>query len=169
MIPLRSKSCPSVHPGVARFWRDDRGVSAVEFAIVSGPFVFLMLFMLQLGVYYMTQASLDAGMVKTAEALRNGFTGTANPSPQPNATSLKAQIVSNSGGLIRNDSTLAVEIRPLDALSGSSVAITDGTNLYGSTTSVLVLRAQANVVAFTPGFSMLNQTMSSAIVRRQGR
>jgi hypothetical protein len=53
-------------------------------------------------------------------------------------------------------------------LSGGTVAITDGVINYGTTTSTLVLRAQATVVTFAPGFSVLAVASSSAIVRRQG-
>jgi hypothetical protein len=48
------------------------------------------------------------------------------------------------------------------------VAITDGTVDFGSTTSTLVLRAQATIVAFAPGFSSLSKVTSSAMLRRQG-
>lgn len=53
-------------------------------------------------------------------------------------------------------------------LSAGSVPITDGVNNYGTTTSTLVLRAQASVTTFAPGFSTLAVATSSAIVRRQG-
>jgi hypothetical protein len=149
-----------------RFWRDDDGASAVEFAIVSGPFILLVLCILQVGVYYMTQSSLDTGVIRTADALRNSFTQAATPT-LPNAGTLKGNVVSNSGGMIRNNSYLSVEIRELTDLAGGSVPITDGINDWGDVTSTLVLRAQASVVTFVPGFSALVQARSSAIVRRQ--
>ena len=49
------------------------------------------------------------------------------------------------------------------------MAITDGTNDYGSITSALVLRGRTSVVSFAPGFTSLTYATSSAIVRRQGR
>jgi Flp pilus assembly protein TadG len=147
-----------------RFWRDASGASAVEFAIVSGPFILLVLCVLQVGLYYMTQSSLDTGVIRTADALRNSFTQAATPT-LPNATTLKSSVVSNSGGMISNN--LSVEIRELSDLTGGSVPITDGINDYGDVTSTLVVRAQASAVTFVPGFSALIQARSSAIVRRQ--
>lgn len=151
-----------------RFWHDASGASAVEFSIVAGPFILLVLCILQVGVYYLTQSSLDAGIVKTADGLRNSFTQAGTPT-LPNAATLKSSVVSNSGGMIRNNSYLAVEIRELSDLSSGSVPVTDGVNDYGGVTSTLVLRAQASVITFVPGFSALVQARSSAIVRRQNR
>jgi Flp pilus assembly pilin Flp len=151
-----------------RFWRDASGASAVEFAIVSGPFILLVLCILQVGVYYMTQSALDTGVMKTADALRNSFTQAAAPT-LPNASTLKSSVVTNSGGMIRNNSSLAVEIRELQDLSSGSVPIADGINDYGDVRSPLVLRAQATSITFVPGFSTFTQARSIAIVRRQGQ
>lgn len=153
---------------MARLWRCRRGTSAVEFSLVAVPFFVLVLCILQVGMYYMTQASLDAGIMQTADGLRNNFTQAGTPTLPPAAT-LKSTVVSNAGGMIQNNTTLAVEIRQLSSLSGGAVAITDGTADYGSTTSALVLRGQTSVVTFAPGFSALAVATSSAIVRRQGR
>jgi hypothetical protein len=126
-----------------------------------------VLCILQLGVYYFAQSALDTGVLETAQTLYSGFrTGTT--AYAPSAGTLKAAISTNSGGMIQNGSGLAVEIQPMSNLSGGSVAITDGVNNYGTTTSTLVLRAQANVITFAPGFSTLAVATSSAIVRRQG-
>jgi hypothetical protein len=77
-------------------------------------------------------------------------------------------VTASAGGLINNDSTSQVEIRQLTALDSAAVPIVDGTVDYGSTTSVLVLRAQASVLVFAPGFNSLGQVKSAALVRRQG-
>ncbi len=149
-----------------RFRHENKAASAVEFALVASPFLFLVLAILQLSIFYMAQASLDAGIVATANSLRSSFTST---SPTfPSASALKTQVVTSSGGLIHNDSSLAVEIRQLVNLNSAVVPIADGTNDYGSTTSVLVIRGQSKVVTFAPFFGTLANVRSSAIIRRQG-
>jgi Flp pilus assembly protein TadG len=155
-------------PGrVASFLSSTRAAAAVEFALVALPFFMFVLCILQLGVYYFAQSALDTGVLKTAQTLYSGFrTGTS--AYTPSAGTLKAAVSTNSGGMIQNGSGLAVEIQPMSNLSGGSVPITDGVNNYGTTTSTLVLRAQANVITFAPGFSTLAVATSSAIVRRQG-
>jgi Flp pilus assembly protein TadG len=151
---------------IGRFARDSGGASAVEFAIVSGPFLFVLLAVLQMGIYYMTQSSLDTGVIRTADALRSSFTSTS--ATLPPATTLKSNVATYGGGMVQNNSSLAVEIRPLTSLSAANVPITDGTANYGTTTSTLVLRAQTSVLSFAPGFGSLAVARSAALVRRQG-
>jgi Flp pilus assembly protein TadG len=152
--------------GLRAFGRDSGGASAVEFAIVSGPFLFVLLGILQMGIYYMVQSSLDTGVVRTADALRSNFVSTS--ATMPAAATLKSNVATYAGGMIHNDTSLAVEIRPLTSLDSSTVPITDGTANYGTVTSTLVLRAQSSVLSFAPGFGSLAYARSSALVRRQG-
>ena len=152
---------------LAQFGRDQRAASAVEFAIVSGPFFFLLLGVLQLGIFYMSQSALDTGVIKTAETLRTNFT-TGTTATLLDSNTLRSSVVTNAGGLISNDSTLSVEIRQITGLNTAVVPIANGTNDYGSNTSTLVLRAQSTVVTFAPGLSGLSTVSSSALVRRQG-
>lgn len=152
---------------IARFCKDRRAASAVEFAIVCAPFFFLLLGVLQLGIFYMCQSALDTGVVKTAETLRNNFT-TGTTASLLDANALRSSVVSNAGALITNDATLSVEIRPISSLNTSVVPIMNGTADYGSNTSTLVLRAQSTVITFAPGLSGLSNIYSSALIRRQG-
>lgn len=149
------------------FSRDARGASAVEFAIVSGPFLLVFVYVMQIGLYYMTQSALDTGVVRTADSLRNGFNTVG--STRPDAAALKTAIVSRAGAIIANDGTLAVEIRPLAGLAAGIVPITDGVADYGATTSVLVLHAQSSVVSIVPSFSVLTKVTATSVIRRQGR
>jgi Flp pilus assembly protein TadG len=169
----------SVWPGVnclSRFRRENKAASAVEFALVALPFLFLVLAILQLSVFYMAQSSLNAGVVSAANCLRSTFTTASLPAANcpfttttPTASTIKTQVVAASGGLIHNDSTLAVEIRQIADFDSSLVPIADGVTDYGSSaTNVLVLRAQSKVVTFFPGLGSLENIRSSAIVRRQG-
>jgi Flp pilus assembly protein TadG len=151
----------------APFVRDGGGAAAVEFAIVSSPFILLLIAVLQMGLYFMAQSALDSGVIGVAQTLRNNFTTGSSPTLL-NAAALKTAVTASAGGLINNDATAQVEIRQLTSLNGAAVPIVDGTVDYGSTTSVLVLRAQASVLVFAPGFSALGQVRSSALVRRQG-
>ena len=161
-LPLRRMFSP--------FAGDRRGAAAIEFAIVSSPFILLLIGVLQMGFYFMAQSALDSGVSRTAEALTNSFNAASLP-PLPNAAALKAAVTAGGGGLINNDSTSQVEIRQLIALDSAAVPIVDGTVDYGVTGgwNVLVLRAQASVLVFAPGFNSLAQVKSAALVRRQGR
>jgi len=144
--------------------RDQRGASAVEFAIVATPFFFLLMWMLQLGIYFMTQVALDNGLIAEAETIReNLVVGT-----KPSAATIKIGVVANAGALISNNSTLMVEIRTLADLDSGTVPIVDGATDYGTTSSTLVLRASGQVISFAPGFGSINTVTSAVLVRRQG-
>ena len=155
-----------MRPSPRSFARDQRGASAVEFAIVALPFVLVLLMILQMGVYYLTQASLDAGTIQTADYLVKQFnTGTTPTIPTP--ASLKTMIVGSTGGLVRNDTTLSAELRQFTSLTAATVAI--GNTVDASNPGdILALRAQATVTTFMPGFANLAVVRSSALVRRQG-
>jgi Flp pilus assembly protein TadG len=144
--------------------RDQRGASAVEFAIVATPFFLLITWLLQLGIFFMTQVALNNGLIAAAETIREDLVvGTL-----PNAATIKSGVVSSAGALISNNSTLAVEIRTLSDLDAGPVAIVNGFTDYGTTTSVLVLRASGQVITFAPGFGSISTVTSAALVRRQG-
>jgi Flp pilus assembly protein TadG len=156
---------------VRAFLRDPGATAAVEFAIVSSPMIVLMLGLLQMGIYFMAQSALDSGVSSTAETQRNYFYTGTSPTLLT-AAQLKTSVTANSGGLLSNNSTAGVEIQPLINLDGALTPIVDGTVNYGSPGSdsqpgsVLVLRAQAQVMNFVPGLSALAMVKSAAIIRR---
>ena len=149
---------------VRRIQGDRRATAALEFAIIGLPFFYILLGILQMGIYYMAQAALDDGVSTTASNLRNSFnTGTA-PS-LPTGSTLKSNIVSNSGGIIANTSSLAVDMRALTTLDTGAVPITDGTVDSVTTSVPIVLRAQFQVMTIAPGFPLSMTVASAAILR----
>jgi hypothetical protein len=151
----------------ARLGRDQRGVAAIEFAMIGLPFILLLLCVMQLGFYYMTQVALDTGTVKEAESLRSIFSTGATPVTPAGAT-LKTNIASYSGGGIVS-SNLIAEIQPLANLDGGAVPISDGLASYGSAWTPLVLRSKYTFSTFVPIFGSTWSVNASAIVRRQGQ
>jgi hypothetical protein len=122
------------------------------------------MWILQLGIFFMTQAALDNGVISEAEIIRaNLVAGTL-----PSAAQIKAGVVTGAGALVSNNATLKVELRTLSDLSAGSVPIIDGASDYGTTTSTLVLRASGQVISFAPGFGSINAVTSTALLRRQG-
>ncbi|MDR3462547.1 MAG: pilus assembly protein [Beijerinckiaceae bacterium] len=147
------------------FLGDRRGSSAVEFAIVSVPFIFTLLFIVQMAIYYMAQSSLDAGVIQTADYLVNLYNSASTPSVT--ASSLKTLVYSKSSGMVKNDSTFLVDLKEFTALASAPVAISNVVDA-NSPGDVLALRAQGTVVTFMPGFTSLATVRSSALIRRQG-
>jgi Flp pilus assembly protein TadG len=146
------------------FSRDISGASAVEFAVIAIPSIFLVLFILQMGIYYAAQTSLDAGTIQTADYLVNLYnSGTA---PTVTQSALSSMVYSKSGGLIKNDSTFLVDLKEFSALTSAPVAISNTVD-SSSPGDVLALRTQGTVVTFMPGFTSLAVVRSSALLRRQ--
>ena len=56
----------------ARFWRDPRGGVALEFAVVSLPFLTLLLFLVEIGYDFFAQVSLDYGVQTAARQIQIG-------------------------------------------------------------------------------------------------
>jgi Flp pilus assembly protein TadG len=152
---------------IRAFGRDQRAVAAVDFALLALPFTLLLLAIMQLGMYYMTQVALDAATVKAAESLRAVFSTGSTP-VTPTGTALKASIVSGSGTGVTS-SGLIVEIQPLANLDTATVAISDGLANYGVAWTPLELRAQYSFPTFLPGMAATWPVNSSALVRRQGQ
>ncbi|MBG0808751.1 pilus assembly protein [Methylosinus sp. H3A] len=162
---MRRRWCPDA---LRSFLGARGGATAVEFAFVATPFVFLVLWIAQISIFYITQTSLDAGVNGAADYLRSSF-AKATPT-YVDAAALKAKIVSSGGGLVKNNANLLVDLQPLWRLKSSAVAITDETTPdYGAAGDPLVLRAQAPAIVFAPGFGPLSNVRSSAIVRRKSK
>ena len=72
-------TAPGLTRFVRRFGRDQAGSNAVEFAILGVPFIMLLLFGLQIGLYAMSKMALDTGVVRTAESLEAQFGAVTAP------------------------------------------------------------------------------------------
>jgi hypothetical protein len=147
--------------------RDRRGTEAVELAIVIFPFLYVLLVIIQMGLYYMTQSALDAAVNNTASYYRNSWnTGAVGAATMPSGSALKAQLISNGTGLINENASLVVDLRLLTTLDGGAVPIADQTVDAGIAGIVpIVLRARTKVVTLAPGFGSLTQVQSAAILR----
>lgn len=55
-----------------RFVRDQRGASALEFALVAAPFIFLLLAILQIAYVYIANYALDSAVANGARLIRTG-------------------------------------------------------------------------------------------------
>jgi len=153
---------------VRRFCADTRGANAIEFSLLVLPFLTLLLFVVQIGLYNAAKMSLDTGVIKTSEDLQARFATGAAP-VLPAAATLKANLVADAGAFIDGSSNLKVEVQPLQNLSSGSVGITDGLANYGLPKSVLAIRASYVSTSFVPGMTNTVTVYSSALVRRQSQ
>ncbi len=54
------------------FRRDDRGATAIEFAIVAVPFLTIIMATMEVGIHYFAARTMDSGVDKVARLLRTG-------------------------------------------------------------------------------------------------
>lgn len=143
--------------------RDRRGVALIEAAMVLPPFLTLIFMIIEVGIYFTLQSSLDAGVLAEAETLRTSMAA-GSAFTAPTATVLKAAIAKN-GGAVLLVGNLAVDVRQLATLSsGGTIAVADGSYDWGGSGSILVLRAQTTM-PFLPSTTLLT-LMATSIVRR---
>jgi Flp pilus assembly protein TadG len=141
---------------------DRRGAAGVEAALIMLTFVTLIFMVIEAGIYFMMQSSLDIAVLTASETVRAAMQLSSAYSP-PSAAALKATIVTNGGAMLTG-STVAVDVNRLSTLSSGSVAVADGSTDWGSSGSVVIVRAQATMT-FQPSTLVLT-AMSTAILRR---
>lgn len=56
----------------APFWHDASGTSALEFALVASPFILLLLAVLEVGVVFFANSSLENAVAQGARLIRTG-------------------------------------------------------------------------------------------------
>ena len=80
---MRSLVCPrsSRWPSVLRrFKKNEQGATAIEFAMVIGPFLFLLFGIMSVGFYYFVVFSLEHAVETAARVIRTGQAQTQLPS-----------------------------------------------------------------------------------------
>ena len=147
---------PALLPG------DRRGVAGIEAALIMMTFITLIFMVIEVGIYFMMQSSLDIAVLTASETVRAAMQASSAYSP-PSAATLKATIVTNGGAMLTS-STVVVDVNQLSTLSAGSVAVTDGSTNWGSSGGVVIVRAQATMT-FQPSTLVLT-AISTAILRR---
>jgi Flp pilus assembly protein TadG len=99
-----------------RFGRDRRGATAVEFAMVAGPFFALVLAIMTIGTQYLTLHFLEHGVnsasrkLRTGEAQKTGLT----------LTDFRKLVCDAAGTMISCDGRLVVHIKSSATFAGLS-------------------------------------------------
>lgn len=114
---------------VRRFARRQDGVAAVEFALVAGPFFFLLFAIIEIAMVFFAGQLLEAA---TATASRMIMTGQAQ-ARSFDQSAFKNEICSRTNALM-NCSGIAVDVRTYTSFgtAGTSKPISGGQVAYGS-------------------------------------
>ena len=100
-----------------RFARDSRGATAVEFALVAGPFFLMMFALFEYALIYLVTVSLEGATTEVARKIRTGEAQTA----QMTAAQFKTQVCTNMGWLQSEcSSKLYVDARTFGTFAGDT-------------------------------------------------
>jgi Flp pilus assembly protein TadG len=116
---LRSRLAPrrGVRGLVARFLRRQNGAAAVEFALVSAPFIALTLALLQVGLIYFAQEALESAVEQTGRLVLTGQV----QNPALTQAQFHQKLCDNSPGLFTCGS-LMVDLQPAPSFANANVA-----------------------------------------------
>ncbi|MGO4716664.1 TadE/TadG family type IV pilus assembly protein [Bradyrhizobium sp. 2TAF24] len=135
----RARIAPGPHrQRLARFVRTERGATAVEFAIVAPIFIGLLISVLQTGIFFFAQETLQAAAMQSGRLLMTGQAQSSNMTQ----TQFINQVCPSVQALF-NCSQLMVDVQSYTSFSGANT---------GSPT--LTYNAQGQVTnnwAFSPG------------------
>lgn len=100
------------------FRRDQRGATALEFALIATPFIFMLMSVFDLGLIYMAQVSLDSATAQTARTIR---TGQLQKAGGATASTFASSVCSNMTWAGTNcSSNLSVNVQVFTSFSNAS-------------------------------------------------
>lgn len=140
-----------------RSLRDNRGATAVEFALVAGPFIFMLMAVFELALVFTVSTTLDNATSKVARQIRTGQLQTAGG---VTSTTFVQQICNNMGWLTADcPNNLSVDVRTYPAFQNITLStpVSNGqfqsTGLLfnmGNAGDIVLVRAYYQWALFTP-------------------
>lgn len=108
----------------ARFARAERGATAVEFALVSLPFLILVMAMIELGLVFLVSLTLENAIIDAGRTIRTGEAQTAKIT----AADFKTAVCARMNWLgDRCAGALALDVRTYADFASVSASNADGT------------------------------------------
>ena len=166
-----------------RFLRDERGVNAIETALVATPFIALIIAAIQIALVLLSESALELATEKSA---RTVFTGSAQTAGTTQSQFL-AQVCAALPTILRNCNNLMVDAQVYTTFSSANTStptITYNPNgtvsnqwqyNLGTANSIVVLRVMylLPVVSGPSGFSLVNSgngmhlMMATAVIKNE--
>lgn len=116
---------------LGRFHRERSGAAAIEFALVAGPFFFLLFAIMEVALVFLASQVLDMATTKAARMVMTGQAKTQNF----DQAAFKNAVCQNASILI-SCSGIAVDVRTYSSFAAASTSrpVTSGQVNYGSMT-----------------------------------
>jgi Flp pilus assembly protein TadG len=113
--------------GRRRFWSNNSGASALEFALVSFPFILLVLAVLEVGVVYFANLMLENAVAQGARLIRTGQAQSQNF----DAAKFKTEVCKNLSAPI-DCAGLALDVRHFSNFSNAGSDLTNPLDASGN-------------------------------------
>jgi hypothetical protein len=155
---------PETH-WIDRFRRHDGGGTAVEFAMVGGVFVTLVLGVIQIGLFFVSTLQVRSAVAESV-AYASVFSNTALYPESRDQAKVREAICKDLMLVLNCTETLKIEQMPLESLPTGTQTIAGTQFVGGAPGDVLVRRAEVGIVTFVPGMSSLTVRASSIFLQR---
>ncbi len=144
---------------------DEHGSVAVEFAVLSGIFVSILLAIIQFSLYFTASLQLRTALSESV-AYASVFADTALHADSRDQGKVREAICQDLILVADCKTKLKVEQMPLDSLPNAQQAVAGTVFDLGAKGDVLVRRVEAQVVTFVPGIKPLRIRSSSIYLRQ---
>lgn len=146
-----------------RFTKSQEGVTAIEFALVGGPFIYLLGVIFETGLMLFSEYIIENGVAQAARMIRTGQAQATNMS----ASDFKAQVCGRLASFLDCNSKLHIDVRRFTAFADVNIpsptkdqelsddVTKDAQFQPGGPMQVVVVRAYYEWKLFMPGISML--------------
>lgn len=94
---------------------DNRGATAVEFALIAGPFFFLIFGLLELAIVFIVSTTLEHGINEASRDIRTGMLQSQNGTQQTFQTAVCNQLF----GLLDCNGNLFIDVRVFQNFAGN--------------------------------------------------
>ena len=158
-----------------KYGRSDDGVTAIEFALVGGPFLFVLFALFELGFMLFAEYSLAQNVETAGRLIRTGQIQNSQNGHQPTAAYFKTQICKNMTAMLDCTNKLYIDVRKFNdfsSISGSlpspykpgtnelSNSITNNTKFQpGAAGDIVSIRVYYDWQLFIPGLGALIGTV----------
>lgn len=101
---------------IKRFFRNAKGAAAVEFALVAGPFLVLLVGLLEVCLIFIATTTLEHGTAEASRRIRTGELQNSGAS----AAAFKQIVCDNTFGLLDCGDRLMVDVRVFDSFGNAN-------------------------------------------------
>jgi Flp pilus assembly protein TadG len=125
---LNANARTRLHHFANRFWRDENGFTAVEFAMVALPFLMLLFGTIAVGLFFFTTFSLENAVEKASRQIRTGQAQTAGKTTD----TFKSDVCALAPSFVNCAGNLRVNVVSSSSFSGAAASIGSCTDSGGA-------------------------------------